>query len=314
MYFYLKMIKGCVYLTTCLVTNKQYVGQTIKQGISKKYYYGSGKLLKLSIKKYSKSNFKKEIIIDNISCFTALNILEQVYIKKYNTMYPYGYNLDAGGTSGGNRSELTKQKLRDSHNPKSNTAEATKKRVETRMKNGTYVAWNKGKKGVWGPNTGSFKNGIIGNNLQYILDNINMGKSQNKIAKELGVTQSGICQSLNRNKQKIKHKKIWFINRIGKELIQNNSINLFNPPITIASKSHAIALFITQTEKGYKVPRNNLKPLKTTANMKTKLAKKEAQRNWPATANGIIFLNDRFFKRTAADGIYYIARLPLNYN
>jgi hypothetical protein len=48
---------------------------------------------------------------------------------------------------------------------------------------------------------------------------------------------------------KDKHTKAWFINRIGKYLKKNNSSDLFTPPILIASQAHAIALYITQSEK-----------------------------------------------------------------
>jgi len=50
---------------------------------------------------------------------------------------------------------------------------------------------------------------------------------------------------------KTKHTKAWFINRIDQYLIRNMASDLFNEPIKIASKSHAIALYISQSEKNY---------------------------------------------------------------
>ena len=44
---------------------------------------------------------------------------------------------------------------------------------------------------------------------------------------------------------------IWFVNRVGKYVIKNGTIDIFNPPVKIASIMHAKALWITQTEKGY---------------------------------------------------------------
>jgi hypothetical protein len=41
----------------------------------------------------------------------------------------------------------------------------------------------------------------------------------------------------------------WFINRVGKDIIKNNVLSLFEPPITIASKEHAKALHAAQ-DKG----------------------------------------------------------------
>ena len=51
--------------------------------------------------------------------------------------------------------------------------------------------------------------------------------------------------------KKDRHKLIWFINRVGKYVVKNNTIDFFNPPIQIASIMHAKALYITQKEKNY---------------------------------------------------------------
>lgn len=50
---------------------------------------------------------------------------------------------------------------------------------------------------------------------------------------------------------KKRHLKSWFINRIGQRIIKNEMGNLFDVQIEIHSKSHAIALYITQSEKNY---------------------------------------------------------------
>lgn len=49
----------------------------------------------------------------------------------------------------------------------------------------------------------------------------------------------------------MKRKKVWFINRVGKQVAINGPANLFNT-ITIASEQHAKALYITQAEKNWK--------------------------------------------------------------
>lgn len=49
-----------------------------------------------------------------------------------------------------------------------------------------------------------------------------------------------------------KHSKGWFLGRIGRQITRNESVDLFSPAITIASKHHAMALYLTQKEKGYK--------------------------------------------------------------
>jgi hypothetical protein len=50
-----------VYLTTNLINGKKYIGSDSNNN---KYYYGSGVNLKQAIKKYGKSNFKKQILWD----------------------------------------------------------------------------------------------------------------------------------------------------------------------------------------------------------------------------------------------------------
>lgn len=49
----------------------------------------------------------------------------------------------------------------------------------------------------------------------------------------------------------MKHTEPWFVRRIGQYITRNGGNDLFNPPIIIASKSHAIALYISQSEKNY---------------------------------------------------------------
>jgi len=45
---------------------------------------------------------------------------------------------------------------------------------------------------------------------------------------------------------KQKHQLRWFESRVGKEITLNNTISLFEPPILIASKDHAKALYTSQ--------------------------------------------------------------------
>ena len=48
-----------IYKTTNLINNKIYIGQDSRNN---PYYYGSGTIITLAIKKYGKNNFKKEIL------------------------------------------------------------------------------------------------------------------------------------------------------------------------------------------------------------------------------------------------------------
>lgn len=71
---------GFIYITTNLINGKKYIGQ--KKGYNDTYL-GSGKILKLAIKKYGRENFKREIL-DYANSKEELNIKEDYYIHKYN--------------------------------------------------------------------------------------------------------------------------------------------------------------------------------------------------------------------------------------
>lgn len=100
-----------VYLTTNLVNNKQYIGS--HYGKINDSYLGSGNIINESFLKYKRENFKKEILEICESREKAF-LLEEFYIKKYNTLSPNGYNISpTGGMNewGGSHSIETKKKL-----------------------------------------------------------------------------------------------------------------------------------------------------------------------------------------------------------
>ena len=82
---------GYVYLITDTLHNKKYVGQRKGYKLDE-HYYGSGRIIQNLIKKYGTSIFKREII-DYASSQEELSRKEVEFIKKYNTLYPNGYNL-----------------------------------------------------------------------------------------------------------------------------------------------------------------------------------------------------------------------------
>ena len=94
-------VESYIYLTTCLVNGKKYIGQH-RPGIKKKPgYMGSGLLINRAIKKYGKDNFKREIIVKGNFNQTLLNELEIHYIQLHNAYYsPNYYNLHPGGGIG----------------------------------------------------------------------------------------------------------------------------------------------------------------------------------------------------------------------
>ena len=152
-------MNGYIYLTTCLINGKKYIGQSINNR-DINTYLGSGVLFKCAIKKHGKSSFKKEILYSGISDINTLNKLELECIELHNTKVPNGYNLDNGGTGKGKMSKETKAKIINSKTGKKHTTkqiEANRKSHiglilsnETKKKIGEAnkgkESWNKGKK------------------------------------------------------------------------------------------------------------------------------------------------------------------------
>jgi group I intron endonuclease len=100
-----------VYLTTNLSNNKQYIGS--HNGDANDNYLGSGKYIKSAIRKYGIESFKR-VILEECNHEDNL-ILEEKYIKEYNTLQPNGYNISPTGGHGlnGRVSNETKQKIKN---------------------------------------------------------------------------------------------------------------------------------------------------------------------------------------------------------
>ena len=97
---------GYIYLTTCLVNGKIYVGKHEFNG--QKNYIGSGTIFKRAVKKYGKENFKRKILR---LCYSLheLRVWEHVYIVKYKShIRSIGYNIAKGDV---NTSEYNPAKL-----------------------------------------------------------------------------------------------------------------------------------------------------------------------------------------------------------
>lgn len=99
-----------IYKITNLINKKIYIGQESKDNLN---YFGSGKIIILAIKKYGKENFKKEIIQKNFDSKEQMNFAEKFWIKYYNSIVPYGYNIAFGG-QGGNLGIEVNRKISES--------------------------------------------------------------------------------------------------------------------------------------------------------------------------------------------------------
>lgn len=94
------MKKFFVYKITNNINGKIYVGKHVTEN-ENDTYFGSGIVLKQSIKKYGINNFKKEVI-EFCENDDHLNEKEIYWIKELNTICPNGYNINSGGKGGDN--------------------------------------------------------------------------------------------------------------------------------------------------------------------------------------------------------------------
>lgn len=91
-----------VYITTNLINEKQYIGDHSAYDLNCAYtkrYIGSGTGIKNAVKKYGKENFKRDILEFFLTKQEAYNA-QELYIKKFNTLYPNGYNNSQKGGYG----------------------------------------------------------------------------------------------------------------------------------------------------------------------------------------------------------------------
>lgn len=161
-----------IYRITNLVNGKTYIGQHKYQDLND-YYMGSGKILKLAIKKHGIENFKKEILVFNISKKEHIDLLEKTFIafEREKVGAENCYNIaDGGGGSTGHlseehrkkiseankgkhMSEEAKRKISEAHKGKKMPEESCRKNSEAHKgqtpwnkdKKGLQTAWNKGK-------------------------------------------------------------------------------------------------------------------------------------------------------------------------
>ncbi len=99
---------GYIYLVTDLRNGLKYVGQHLGKFNSR--YFGSGLIIKRTVKKYGEINFKVEAI-DFCLNQEELNEQEIFWIRKYACLWPKGYNLIIGAHGSGIKNETTKDRI-----------------------------------------------------------------------------------------------------------------------------------------------------------------------------------------------------------
>lgn len=101
-----------IYRITNLINGKTYIGQH-KYKKRCDNYMGSGKILRMAIQKYGIDNFKKEILINNISVRKYANKAEKTLIAIERKHNKAEYNICDGGEgfSGTHHTKESKRKI-----------------------------------------------------------------------------------------------------------------------------------------------------------------------------------------------------------
>lgn len=94
---------GVIYKVTNNLNGKVYIGQKrlSRENFIKSRYFGSGKYIKLSIKKYGLDNFSREVL-DECDSQDKLDEKEKYWIGFYGSLSPNGYNIVNGAWGGSN--------------------------------------------------------------------------------------------------------------------------------------------------------------------------------------------------------------------
>ena len=129
---------GVIYLITCRINGKPYVGQTrqkLERRISQ-HKSGKGKsAVDIAIAKYGWENFSVAVL--EVCPVAMLNEREKFWIAALNSKAPHGYNLTDGGGGNSNPSKETRAKISANHadvSGKNNPNYGKKCSSETRRK------------------------------------------------------------------------------------------------------------------------------------------------------------------------------------
>lgn len=140
----MEIVFGCIYVITCIINGKMYVGQHSKKDINERWRTHKGdaargikkNILYLAMRKHGIENFIIDII--NVVPYTKenknkLNYYENYFANLLDTYYwnKKGYNMAICG-GGGNKyiTEVTRDKLRVSHIGKKDSEETKKRKRE----------------------------------------------------------------------------------------------------------------------------------------------------------------------------------------
>jgi len=215
---------GYIYLIENKINGKKYIGQTLKNDINSRWKQHKnmcknslGNCLYNAYKKYGIENFNFKILC---ICFDIdTNRFEIDYIKKYNTIYPNGYNLQLGGNNR-KHNEYTIIHLKKVLSGINGQNYGKKCSLEKRQKISESL------KGEKNPNFGKKISKEIKDKISKTMNNFNIEKR-----KEINEKISETLKNNNSNKNNInKNNK-----KISQYDLDNNLISVFNS-ISEASK------------------------------------------------------------------------------
>ncbi|NJO48147.1 MAG: GIY-YIG nuclease family protein [Leptolyngbyaceae cyanobacterium RM2_2_4] len=122
-----------IYKITNLINSKSYVGQTICSLENRWAQHNSKssrcRAISNALRKYGKEKFTIEILVI-CNSLKELNEQESIFIKKFNTLAPNGYNLTSGG-EGKTFSEESRSKISNAKKGKAYSEQFKKMRSES---------------------------------------------------------------------------------------------------------------------------------------------------------------------------------------
>lgn len=143
---------GIIYKATNILNNMMYVGQTVKTLNGRKRGHKTdvnhnryNSYFHRALRKHGWDNFVWEIVCE-CGSIRELNEMESLFIAKFNTRSPYGYNLTNGGDGCAGRivSESTRRRISNSRIGKKFSDEHIQ---NLRKSHEGKIPWNKGKSG-----------------------------------------------------------------------------------------------------------------------------------------------------------------------
>jgi group I intron endonuclease len=181
-----------IYKTTNLINNKIYIGKSSKE--FNPNYFGSGSMLKSSIKKYGKENFSNEILETCLN-LKELDNREIFWISEYNSIDPkIGYNISKGGSGGDTYTNNPNypqiiEKLKKRKHTEESKKKISENNWQSRNKGArTGSVWGKEQREkmekIWKEKGGSMKNKSHTEETKLKISELKKGKSLSEETKE----------------------------------------------------------------------------------------------------------------------------------